>query len=383
MKQRVWVLFAALFLVSSRPGSVGVWRVAAQEPDRARAIAAPLKPLPAEAVSRDVTRFSFIVYGDTRGRRDGTAIQYEHSLLVESMLVQIKRLENSTYPVRFILQSGDAVENGASAAQWNVSFTPVISRLTTESGLPYFLIPGNHEITGAVTADAPERQPGLRHYFEAVGSLIPDETSPRRLAGYPTYAFGYGNTFVLGFDSNIAADETQYQWVKSQLEGLDRRRYVNVVLFCHQAPFSSGPHGGATVESATAALRSRYMPLLRLHHVRAMFSGHEHLFEHWVERYRDATGAHRLDLVVTGGGGAPIYTYTGEPDLRDYLKANQANQVRLEHLVRPSTVRGENPYHYLIIRVDGDRIDLRVESVDWGTGFSPYLSNTVQLQDQQ
>ena len=28
--------------------------------------------------------------------------------------------------------------------------------------------------------------------------------------GYPTYAFGYGNTFVLAFDSNIAADSVQW-----------------------------------------------------------------------------------------------------------------------------------------------------------------------------
>ena len=35
------------------------------------AIEPPRIPLPPEAESVDVTRFSFIVYGDTRGRRDG------------------------------------------------------------------------------------------------------------------------------------------------------------------------------------------------------------------------------------------------------------------------------------------------------------------------
>ncbi len=59
----------------------------------------------------------------------------------------------------------------------------------------------------------------------------------------------------------MPADEKQYQWVKNQLEGLDRNRYVNIVVFCHQAPFSSGPHGGPEVESETAELRKRYMPL--------------------------------------------------------------------------------------------------------------------------
>ena len=114
-------------------------------------------------------------------------------------------------------------------------------------------------------------------------------------------------------DANIAADENQYQWIKGQLEGLDRTRYVNVMVFCHQAPFSSGPHGGSPVEDPTREPRARYMPLFNTHRVRVVFSGHEHLFEHWVEHYTDASGSHRMDLIVSGGGGAPIYNYTGEP----------------------------------------------------------------------
>src|SRR5580658_53929 len=353
-----------------------------QELERVKPISSPTTPLPPEVESRDVTRFSFIAYGDTRGRRDGTVIQYDHSMLVDSMLAQIKKLQGTPYPVRFVLQSGDAVLRGTDAHQWNVSFVPIINRLTTEAGVPYFLAPGNHDVSDALTADAPERQAPLRNYLDAVSQLIPPEGSPRRMSGYPTYSFGYGNTFVIAFDANIAGDEKQFQWVKGQLEGLDRKRYVNVIVFCHQAPFSSGPHGGPTIEPQTISLRERYMPLFNAHHVRVLFSGHEHLFEHWVEHYSDSSGAHRMDLVVSGGGGAPIYTYTGEPDLTDYLKANAANKVTLEHLVRPGVDRGENPYHYLIVRVDGEKLDMEVQSVDWGAGFAPYRSNKVVLQDQ-
>lgn len=64
-----------------------------------------------------MTRYSFIVYGDTRGSQDGTAIQYEHSLVVDSMLAQIKKLADTDYPVKFILQSGDAVANGREVQQ--------------------------------------------------------------------------------------------------------------------------------------------------------------------------------------------------------------------------------------------------------------------------
>jgi len=347
---------------------------APQEQERVKPISPPSTPLPPEAQSRDVRRFSFIVYGDTRGRRDGLAIQYEHSLIVDSMIAQIKRLQSTEYPVRFVLQSGDAVLNGQDAKQWNVSFVPLINRLTTEGGVPYFLVPGNHEATASPA--------GLRNYLDAVSALIPQEGSPRRLTGSTTYSFGYGNTFVVALDANIAGDDKQYQWIKGQLEGLDRTRYVNLVVFCHQAPFSSGSHGGAKVEEPTAELRARYMPLFNAHHIRAVFSGHEHLFEHWVEHYSDASGPHRMDLVVSGGGGAPIYAYSGEPDLSGYLKANEANKVTLQHLVKPSVERGLNPYHFVIVRVDGEKLDMEVISVDWGSGFQPYRSNKVELRDQ-
>jgi hypothetical protein len=340
-----------------------------------RAIEPPRNPLPAESESANVTRFSFIIYGDTRGRRDGKEIQYEHSLIVDSMLAAIKRLEKTPHPVRFVLQTGDAVVNGRDPRQWNASFVDLINRLTKEGGVPYFLAPGNQ--------DAPTRQEGLRNYLAAVGQLIPPEGASRRLAGYPAYALGYGNTFIIALDSNIATDDKQYEWVKAQLEGLDRDRYRHVIAFFHHPPFSSGPHGGARVEPPTAALRARYQPLFRLHRVRMTFSGHEHLFEHWVERYEDSAGRkYRLDHVVTGGGGAPLYPYTGEPDLREYLRSSAAEKVAVEHLVKPGPDRGDNPYHYVVAQVDGDRIKLEVIGVDWGSGFQPYRSRRADLWDE-
>ncbi len=72
---------------------------AAQAQETVRAIAPATRPLPPEEASASVTRFSYIVYGDTRGRRDGLEIQYEHSLVVDGVLEAIKRLEATDYPV--------------------------------------------------------------------------------------------------------------------------------------------------------------------------------------------------------------------------------------------------------------------------------------------
>ena len=339
----------------------------------------PQTPLPPEDATRNVTKFSFIAYGDTRGAFDGTLLQYDHSLVVASMLRTIQSRAGTDDAIKFVVQSGDAVLDGRSANQLNVSYVPVINRLTTEGDVPYYLAVGNHDVRNSTSLADTDRIKGLKNYFAANARLIPREGSPRRLNGYPTYAVAYGNTFVLFFDSIIADDSVQYDWMRRQLQGLDRRRYVNVVAVCHHPAFSSGPHGGSTVEIQAAVMRERYMPLFRRYHVKLLLTGHEHLFEHWVERYADATGEYRIDQVVSGGGGAPLYGYQGEPETRQYLLQNAAAKVRLQHLVRPAVDPGANPHHYLVVHVDGSKVTLEVIAVSWGQGFEPYRSSTVTL----
>ena len=75
-----------------------------------------------------------------------------------------------------------------------------------------------------------------------------------------------------------------------------------------------------------------------------------------------------MDDLVTGGGGAPIYPYVGEPDLRAY----QAGERRAGRPRRaPDEARAtpdENPHHFVVVQVDGDRLSLEVI----GTGPTPY-----------
>jgi hypothetical protein len=345
-------------------------------------IKAPKNPLPAEEQSAGITNFAFIVYGDTRGRRDGKEVQYEHSLVIDSMLKTIAQMKTNGGPaVRFVLQSGDAVVDGRNSKMWNNSFVSLVNRITTEGGVPYFLAPGNHDVTAASDITSTNRLHGLSNYLAAVNHLIPSDQAFRRLAGYPVYAFGFGNSFFIALDSNLAGDLTQYAWVSDQLESLDRGRYQNIFLFFHHPPFSSGGHGGAKIEEPARDLRRMYMPLFRKYHVRALLTGHEHLFEHWVERYTDRSGhKYRMDEIVTGGGGAPLIGFRGEPDLGPYLDRYKAQKVKMEHLVTPGPKPGDNPYHYVVVEVNGTDLNLKVIGVDWGKDFKPYRSNSTSLQ---
>lgn len=383
-------LFALTFLLALAAGQTTQTAQTAQTPAaplfddvQVRTIKAPRTPLPAEEASASVKRFSFIVYGDTRGRRDGLELQYEHSLIVNSAVATIKKQEKTDFPVRFVLQTGDGVANGRMGRQWNVSFINLINRLTQDGGVPYFLAPGNHDLTSAATQENAQRQIGLKNFYAANAELIPPNSSPRRMTDYPVFSFGYGNSFFIAFDSNIAGDEKQLEWIKAQLEGLDRKRYTTVFVYAHHPAFSSGPHGGAKVELPTGIIRQKYMPLFRKHHVRAFFNGHEHHFEHWVERYEDAGGKHRLDHVLTGGGGAPLYAYAGDPDIREYIRANADQKITLDRIAKPPAEPGGGAYHYVLVTVDGEKINMEVIGVDWGRDFQPYRSNKANLSDQE
>ena len=352
-----------------------------------RAIAAPAQPLPPEADSRRVKKFAFFVYGDTRSAGpsrsgepapDGRVIQGPHSAVVDAMIETAQSMARSDFPVRFVIQTGDAVLYGPTGGMWNVSYTPVVERLTRQ-GLSFFLAAGNHDVTTRPAAD-PERERGVRNTLRAMANLMPADGSSRRLDGYVTYSFGYGNSFFIILDSEIAADAKQLAWVTAQLEGLDRRRYQNVFAVFHHPPFDSGQHGGPILEPESAAIRAVYLPLFRKHHVRMTLCGHDHLLDHFVEHYDDQGKAYRMDHLVTAGGGAPTYVYKGEPDLELYLRENAAQHVRVEHLAKPGPTIADNPHHFVIVRVDGTKLSLEVVTAPPDSSYLPYGQRRIDLR---
>src|SRR5262249_47690239 len=104
--------------------------------------------LPLEADSGNQTKFSFIAYGDTPGPADGTIVQPAHKDVIDRMLTAISEEGQAGFPVRFVVQSGDAVITGRYGNQWNVSFNPLIERLIHEGHVPYLFAVGNHDVGG-------------------------------------------------------------------------------------------------------------------------------------------------------------------------------------------------------------------------------------------
>jgi hypothetical protein len=85
---------------------------------------------------------------------------------------------------------------------------------------------------------------------------------------------------------------------------------------------------------------------------------------------------------VTGGAGAPTYTYQSEPDLNAYIAAAAPQKTRVEHLLRPSGQPDGNPLHFVVIRVDHEDLSLEVVGVDAGPNdYMPYRRPRLELRD--
>lgn len=98
------------------------------------------------------------------------------------------------------------------------------------------------------------------------------------------------------------------------------------IPFAHHPPYSAGPRHHNT--KSMAAL----MPLFRRAGVRAMFSGHEHNFQH--------SAVDGVDYFVTGGAGR---TRLGTPD-----------RFEAAH-----TVTWSDRHHFLLVAIEGERMTVR------------------------
>src|ERR1700690_4247084 len=103
--KKVHVLFAVAAVIVAAP------RPFLAQPQQlpVLSIKPPPKPLPTEKDSKGQNRFSFIAYGDTRGPRDSTELQQAHGWVVDAIVKRVAAMAKGPDPVRFVIQTGDAV----------------------------------------------------------------------------------------------------------------------------------------------------------------------------------------------------------------------------------------------------------------------------------
>lgn len=220
----------------------------------------------------------FGVYGDTR-----TNLQ-NHTNVIKLM---------HSYDPAFHLNCGDLVTSGISQADWDMFFG-IISPYSNDTA--YWPAIGNHDVPAT--------------FYEMYFSLPGNER---------WYSFDYGAVHIVALDttSDFSNGSAQNVWLRTDLDAASNADWSFV--FFHHPPYSTGAHG------SDMDVRTILCPIFEEHRVTAVFSGHDHDYEH-------ADPGDGIQYFVTGGGGAPL--------------------APVGH--SPWTVYSEMVYHFLTVDVTGN-----------------------------
>ena len=242
---------------------------------------------------------TFLVYGDDRS--DPSA----HATVVRAVRAM---------PSDFLVNTGDVVEDGGSASDWQ-AFFDVEGPVLRERAL--FLAIGNHELYDDNAGANFARYFG---YPDPAGTPKP----------YGTVRWGDVRLFFLNGMHDWSSGEER-QWLERELGKADAEPALRWrIAVVHHGPWSSGPHG------ANGKLLDAHVPQLLLQHgVDLLLAGHDHIYERG-----DGDG---LKYVISGGGGAPLY--------------------RVAQVV-PTTRKAESSYHFVEVRASTDGVRVVAHRAD-------------------
>lgn len=242
--------------------------------------------------------FDFVVTADSN-----TLDPLEQSDVFRQIIKEVNILK----PALFV-EVGDIVLGGAAdgvPSQWDV-FDQVIATCT----VPYLPAPGNHDISDAATE---------RIWLDRIG---------------PThYTFSYGNSFFMMLNSEEVGaieriSDEQVAWLEKELASTSAK---NIFVFLHQPYFEQLGDPG-TAEERWNKCWSNVAEAFRGHPVRAVFSGHEHIYRYCGVR----DGVH---YVIAGG--AAVYGMGGseaEGHFNHYLLVKVRGEDVSWSVIKPGSV---------------------------------------------
>jgi hypothetical protein len=253
--------------------------------------------------------FTFIAYGDTRSQHN------VHLSVVQKM---------SEFDALFALHTGDNVGNGTNLEHWKIYFDIICNQSNFGCNVPIFYTMGNHERNASHWYD----------YFEM------PHNNPEKNETF--YSFNCNEAHFVCLNTYIPYDtgSVQYSWLLQDLENSKKMKWKFV--FFHSPPFSSGSGHGSDIK-----VRNAFHPVFQYYNITMVFNGHDHTYE----RTNSLGG---VTYVVTGGGGAPLYSLNNNP----------------------WTANKESSYHFCLILVDTNYVFFKMIRTDGIVGDSLRILST-------
>jgi hypothetical protein len=349
---------------------------------------AKLEPIPTHQP------FSFIVYGDPKG-----------NVTIHRRLIEIFLREKHSSDIAFIASVGDMVKDESKKdeskeKEWKKYFIDVVQPILPSPSardskakapaVPYFLAIGNHD-------------------YDAKGGESFAKLFGMYYAAYDFwYAFVYGNSIFIMLDANLITNqeefhipkeraERQYHWLEKVLKSASSdARIKHKFVFFHQPPFVSARkrffgslayHLDDAEELRTYRIGDDFfLDIFRKYDVDAVFLGHVHYYERWVEQYERDGRKRQITWVTTAGGGAkngllkwrglrlgirpPKVLTENERDerIRPYdLRAKSAKDITNWSIFQGYPTRKSETLralekHYCVVHVDGDSVWMEVKN---------------------
>jgi acid phosphatase type 7 len=228
----------------------------------AGSVSAPAGELVTAPKDETLAPFAFVVYGDTRSN------ERVHAAVVGA--IQKEAFE-------FLVNTGDYVVAGGERALWHEFFSIEKDLLRDHC---VFACIGNHELAEDQAAS---------NYLAYLG---PNETGSA--VPYGTFRWGRARFFLLNAFQDWGQGELS--WLQRELDKADSEPNLTWrIVVVHHSPWSSGRHG-----NDAKMLEAGVPELLVRHHVDLVFAGHDHIYERGESK--------GLKYMISGGGGAPLYT---------------------------------------------------------------------------
>jgi 3',5'-cyclic AMP phosphodiesterase CpdA len=212
-------------------------------------------------------KFTFIVLGDNRSGDD------IYRKLVSQAMARTPA---------FIVNTGDLIATPGNKEDWTKFW-----EMSKPISVSYFLTVGNH--------DAHPKVLGSEKIYKEQVDLPGNELY---------YSFVAGNSLFVVLDSCLddqgkKITGEQYTWLENVLASSDKKHKF---AFLHHPLYTEpgkGHHAGDSLDKHPVE-RDRLEALFIKYKVETVFAGHEHLYQRKT--------VDNITHVITGGGGAPLYT---------------------------------------------------------------------------
>jgi hypothetical protein len=259
----------------------------------------------------------FVVGGDNRPATQGGPLpRVLGTILSEAGLIRPD----------FVIWTGDTVYGYCDTReQLEAEYSAFAAAARPLAGVPLYNSPGNHEIHEGQTCST------------AAETLCGPPCSEEVFRGHFGQLYGSfdaAGAHFIALDTDVPGEQDaiagpQLEWLKRDLEANKDARAIFVFTHTefHSSPLIDKPAGSS---HPAIANRCELEDLFRRYPVKAVFSGHEHLFWHEPAEQHDG-----IDYFVLGGSGAPLYASPDRGGFSHYLVVRLTGKALSYEVIEP------------------------------------------------